>query len=104
MGWLTVARGSFAVLRGSLHCYHSSSDAWRSFCPQCGTQILFESNAFPDELDVTLGSLDDIDARAPRDHTRTATRVSWWKQLDDLPEYVEARGSVREQNLDKRDA
>jgi hypothetical protein len=91
VAWFTVARSGFSVLTGSLTCYRSSSAAWRSFCPRCGTQVLFESDAFPDELDVTLGSLDDPNAHPPRDHTRMATRVAWWSELDQLPTYADKR-------------
>jgi hypothetical protein len=91
VAWLTVARSNFSVLTGSLTCYRSSGEAWRSFCPRCGTQVLFESDKSPDELDVTLGSLDDANARPPRDHTRTATRVTWWGELDNLPEFADTR-------------
>lgn len=91
VAWLTVARGGFRVLAGNLTRYRSSDQAARSFCPRCGTQLLFEHDQHPDELDVTIGSLDDANACAPRDHTHTRARVVWWQQLASLPEYAQQR-------------
>jgi hypothetical protein len=50
---------------------------------------MFEHTDFPDEIDVTTGSLDDPELVPTRDHTRTSTRHRWIA-ADGLPEYAEA--------------
>jgi hypothetical protein len=91
VAWLTAARSDFSVIAGSLTCYRSSGTAWRSFCPRCGTQVLFESDAHPNELDVTIASLDAPGDRPPRDHTWCEARLPWLKVADELPAFEKAR-------------
>ncbi len=50
-----------------------------------------ELDDFPDEIDVTLCSLDNPEAVLPKDHTRTSSRLPWVKLADGLPSYRESR-------------
>lgn len=69
----------------------SSERADRGFCAECGTQILFQYDAEPDEIDVTICSLDDPDRVKPRDHIWTRSKPSWVTIGDDLPRYGKGR-------------
>ena len=89
--WFSVPRAQFRYVRGRPSIFHSSAQGSRSFCPQCGTQLTFESAAFAEEIDVTTCSLDDPNALPPKDHTRTSSKLAWLKLADGLPEYREGR-------------
>jgi hypothetical protein len=93
VAWFTVPRSAFRLVAGAPPRFASSDRATRTFCPRCGTSLTFESDAFPDEVDVTTASLDDPEAVPPRDHTRTATRLRWVRLADALPAYPDRRPS-----------
>ena len=87
VAWLTVASAGFTWTKGALAVYRSSEKAERLFCPRCGTQLGFRELAEPDQLDVTLASLDDPEAVRPSHHIWTASRIGWFDTADDLPRY-----------------
>ena len=90
VGWLSVSRSAL-VLTGEPVCFRSSAGATRSFCGRCGTSLLYESDAQPGEIDVTLSSLDDPNALPPKDHTETASKLGWDLICDGLPAYKHLR-------------
>lgn len=91
VAWFSVPRSMFKLVRGEPSRFKSSAKGTRSFCPHCGTQLTFEHEDYADEIDVTTCSLDDPDRLAPKDHTRTSSKLGWIKLADGLPEYREAR-------------
>jgi hypothetical protein len=92
VAWFTVPAGAFAVVAGAPASFASSEHATRTFCPRCGTPLTFRSSRSPDEIDVTIGSLDDPERVPPRDHTHASSRLSWVRLGDDLPSFSGARG------------
>jgi hypothetical protein len=54
---------SLLNLTGNLKRYESVADngnpVYRGFCPECGSSVTYGTAAFPDEVFVTAGSLDD---------------------------------------------
>lgn len=91
VAWFSVARGDFRIVRGQPSRFRSSSHASRTFCPRCGTALTFEDDGEPDEIDVTVCSLDEPALVAPRDHTWVRSRVAWVKLADGLPQHPQAR-------------
>jgi hypothetical protein len=91
VAWFSVRRSDFRLLSGAPVRFASTEKAVRSFCPRCGTQLTFEHGDFPDEIDVTTGSLDDPEAAPPHDHIHTSSKLGWVKLADSLPLYLEAR-------------
>ncbi len=91
VAWFSVRRSEFRFVSGRPVRFNSTDKGARSFCPRCGTQLTFEHGDFPDEIDVTTGSLDDPEAVPPRDHTRASSKLSWVRLSDGLPVYPEAR-------------
>jgi hypothetical protein len=89
--WFSVPRSQFRFVCGEPARFKSTTNATRSFCAHCGTQLTFEHADFPDEIDVTTCSLDDPNALPPEDHTYTASKLSWIKLADQLPEHREGR-------------
>lgn len=91
VAWFSVARAQFRFVQGSPARFRSSPHASRTFCPHCGTALTFEEDHAPDEVDVTVCSLDDPALVAPHDHTWIRSRLAWVKTADGLPEFPEAR-------------
>ncbi len=85
VAWFTVLQSNFRVTAGEPAVFRSSPRAVRRFCPTCGTQLTFEADATPDEVDITTASLDDPAAAPPRDHSYAASRVSWDRLDESLP-------------------
>ena len=40
--------------------YQSSSDVYRGFCGECGSSITWWSQSIPNDIDVMLGTIDDL--------------------------------------------
>jgi len=91
VAWFSVPRSGFRWVQGLPGRFQSSPKAVRSFCPRCGTQLTFEHDEAPHEIDVTTCSLDDPERLPPQDHTRTSSRLGWIVTADGLPEHREAR-------------
>ncbi|HET7672212.1 MAG TPA: GFA family protein [Burkholderiales bacterium] len=91
VAWFSVPRTQFRITRGSPARFRSTPKAVRSFCAECGTQIAFEHEDFPQEVDITTCSLDDASAAAPKSHIWTGSRPGWIRLADGLPEFRESR-------------
>jgi hypothetical protein len=83
--WITVPADRFAVTKGTLKTYRSSDHGERRFCAACGSQIVFRSNRRPDDIDVTVASLDDPDRHPPDRHIWTSSRIAWLHLDENLP-------------------
>lgn len=91
MAWVTVPRAKFRFLSGEPGIFRSSEHAVRTFCPRCGTPLTFASDRAPDEVDVTIASLDQPDLVHPKDHTWVSAKLAWVHVGDDLPTFPAAR-------------
>jgi hypothetical protein len=91
VAWASFPRTGFRLISGVPARFRSSPRARRSFCANCGTPLLFEHDDFPDELDVTLCSLDEPESIEPRDHTHARSKLRWVDQIAGLVYYPEAR-------------
>lgn len=90
VAWFSVTRADFAFVTGEPASFRSSDHGTRTFCPRCGTPLTFASARSLDEIDVTIGSLDEPARMPPHDHTQTATRLPW-VALGPLPAFPGAR-------------
>ena len=90
VAWFSVKLRDFAFTTGQPSTYRSSAKAQRSCCPACGTQLTFKLDV-EEEIDVTVGSLDDPEALPPQDHTYVASQLSWVHLDDGLPRHAQAR-------------
>jgi hypothetical protein len=82
--------------QGAPALYRSSPSVERSFCGRCGTQLAYQIDAYPDEIDLTTGSLDDPAALPPLDHTYTSQRLPWLNVSDTLPRFARTRAEGQE--------
>jgi hypothetical protein len=71
--------------------YSSSPGVERGFCAQCGTPLTYQKTRQPGEIDLTLGSVDQLDRVAPRDHVWMEDAPSWDRPMDGLPQYKRSR-------------
>ena len=90
VAWFSVPRAAL-VLKGEPTRFQSSARAVRSFCGLCGTSLLYESDAQPGEVDITLASLDQPNVVPPKDHTMAAGKLGWDLICDGLPSYARLR-------------
>jgi hypothetical protein len=91
VAWFSIPRTQFQFTSGEPTRFQSTRRGLRTFCSQCGTQLTFESSDYPHDIDVTICSLDDPESIRPKDNTWVASKVSWVKLEDNLPQY---RGSA----------
>ncbi|MEM8980129.1 MAG: GFA family protein [Pseudomonadota bacterium] len=67
--------------------YQSSETAQRGFCAICGSQMSFESTAWPGEIHLYAASLEQPEKYAPQLHCHVAEELSWLHIEDDLPRF-----------------
>ena len=91
VAWFTVQRSHFRIVRGEPNRFRSSSSATRGFCGRCGSQLTFASDDAPDEIDVTICTLDEPQALPPQDHTFVRSKLSWVALADGLPQHARTR-------------
>ena len=72
---------------GTQSFYHSSKIARRGFCPTCGTQMSFQSTAWPGEIHLYAVSLDEPDDYKPQLHCHHGEALAWLHVQDDLPRF-----------------
>lgn len=94
--WATVPRDAVEIDGAERLTWHrSSSRARRAFCGSCGTSLLFAADAFPHELDVSVGSLDEPDACPATCHIFVPEKVSWVALEPGLPRHTGDSSSPR---------
>ena len=100
VSWFTVGIGAFQLLSGLPAELHSSAQVTRTFCAACGTALTYRSDDAPQEVDVTICSLDQPEAMAPDDHTQASYRLPWNVICDGLPQYARSRAEgLRDMNV-----
>lgn len=96
--WLSVAAKDLAWTKGAPRTFRSSAIAERGFCADCGTPLTFRYLAQPDDIGLTVASLDDPNAVEPSAHTWAGTRLSWLKLDDGLPSYTSEPDEGEDEN------
>lgn len=82
--WVGVDAEHFRVTTGAdgLVRYASSHGAYRSFCGNCGSTLLFESERWPGEVHVALANIDSAIDRAPAKHAHAEDHALWIPLFD----------------------
>ena len=73
----------------------SSNFGDRSFCSQCGTQLLMKLDHQPETVDFSVATLDNPNAIAPGFHIFWSQRISWFEPADELPRHEKFRPGTR---------
>lgn len=68
---------------------HPTSDGrvQRMFCGQCGTQMSYQFDGWPEETHLYAGTIDDPSQFQPDAHFHYAEKLPWVQITDDLPKY-----------------
>jgi hypothetical protein len=87
VAWFSMDRQHFRFTAGEPARFKSTRRGTRTFCPNCGTQLTFETTDYPTEIDVTICSLDDPDSLRPKDQTWISSKVKWVHLDNRLPQH-----------------
>jgi hypothetical protein len=79
-----VKRADFAWTRGEPGSFRSSSLVERGFCRDCGTPLSVR-DVDGDEMDVSIGSLDEPARVQPTEQFGIESRLPWFADLHGLP-------------------
>ena len=100
MAWAAFRRGEFALTAGNSTSYESSPGVVRSFCGRCGTSLTLTDDRFPEEIYVSVASLDNVELLSPEFHIWRSQRISWLETSDVLPRYLRFRADgIEEEQL-----
>jgi hypothetical protein len=77
VAWATFPTARLRIVAGALAWLRSSAIGRRGFCGGCGASVIFENTHIPDEIDVTVATLDDPDRLAPDRHIWVPDKVAW---------------------------
>ncbi|MFQ6022593.1 MAG: GFA family protein [Acidiferrobacterales bacterium] len=91
VSWASFKSNEIKFTKDAPTRYTSSAKAVRSFCSKCGTPLTFQLIECPDEIDLTICSMDEPGDIVPRDHVWTQRRLPWIKLADGLPQYNQER-------------
>jgi hypothetical protein len=72
---------SAILIQGRLKTFHGKGDSSqpvdRSFCPECGSPIVFEAAVFPSSAFIYAGTLDDTSWLDPKVHVYCDSKERW---------------------------
>ena len=83
MAFATLGQQHLRFTRGTPAVFQSSTVAQRGFCKDCGTPLTFKFQG--EEINVTIGSLDQPAAVAPTAQYGVESAIAWCATLNDLP-------------------
>jgi hypothetical protein len=86
-----VHRDKFKYLSGEadLTVYASSGNHNRVFCGVCGSNILVELSDFPDELYLSMSTIEGDPERPEGYHIFVGSKAPWHEITDDLKKFDE---------------
>lgn len=87
--WAVVQRDRLEWTKGEPAVYRSSAHAERGYCASCGGQLTFRSDKRPDDIDLSIGTLDDPATFPPQYHIWTSSKIPWLRLDEHLPAYEE---------------
>jgi len=73
--WASVGREDIAFIQGTPARYDSSPGVTRLFCGRCGSPLVFDM-AREEDVDVTIGTLDNPDSLVPTHHIWTQSALA----------------------------
>ncbi len=87
--YAAARRAGFRITSGAerVRTYRSSPVASRTFCGDCGSNLQFLHDSFPDTVWFTLGTLDDDPGARPQAHIFVRSRAPWHAITDQLPQH-----------------
>ena len=90
--FVTVAAADLSVT-GDVAGYRASDFATRSFCPHCGSTLFWRRDG-ADDVDIFIGTVDDLSAAPPPAHHLWAeNHPAWLPQVPGIPVLPQGRPS-----------
>ena len=89
VAWGTFRVASFEIVKGDPVPHRSSKHVERRFCGRCGTALTYLHDKRPEQIDVTLATLDDAKALRPLAHIWVSHKLPWLVLGDGLPQHPE---------------
>jgi hypothetical protein len=83
--WVTVPLSAFKWLAGSPTTYDSGPTCVRYFCGICGANLALFTRNSPEEIDVTIATLDHPEQAAASRHIWIESRLPWLRLDEHLP-------------------
>ena len=77
VSWVVIPITKFEYLGAEPKILKSSLKATRHFCQECGTPLAYIQEKRPDEIAVTVCSLDDPEKYVPTVDLFTDTKLAW---------------------------
>lgn len=87
VAWMGFPEHSI-IWTGTRKFRRSSEIARRGFCPDCGTQMSFESTRWRGEIHLYAASLDNPNDYVPELHCHYDEKLPWLHMEDSLPKYL----------------
>ena len=86
--WFTVPKAAVRFTRSTPAFYVSSPGVRRGFCAVCGSQLFYENEKSPAEIDLYAASLSDPTVVTPTRHVFVREQLPWFEVHDTLPRYA----------------
>ena len=77
VAWITVIESAYVLEQGTPKRYRTETEAWRTFCEDCGTSLIYTADRRPGEIDITTGSLDRPEEFPPSRDVFPEEKLSW---------------------------
>jgi hypothetical protein len=77
VAWVIVKSSDFEWQTSKPHRYKTDTGAFRTFCDSCGTSLTYETERRPDEIDITVGSLDHPENFPPTKDVYPDEKLPW---------------------------
>jgi len=78
-------------ITGDVRSYETTADSGntveRAFCPSCGGRLFGRSSGYPENISITVCSLDDPASIEPEIAIFTESAPSWDRPREDLPNF-----------------
>jgi hypothetical protein len=89
--WAVFDEGNLTFVDGTPREFESRPGAMRSFCNKCGSPLTFRDAQYPDEVDITVATLDTPEVVVPQDHVWSDRKIPWLRIDDGLPAFGKSR-------------
>ncbi|OGG43936.1 MAG: hypothetical protein A3F84_18945 [Candidatus Handelsmanbacteria bacterium RIFCSPLOWO2_12_FULL_64_10] len=77
VAWVTFTTDRFSFVKGSPARFRTDTEAWRTFCRDCGSSLTYESDDRPGEIDAVTASLDRPEDFPPNRRVFEEERLPW---------------------------
>jgi hypothetical protein len=88
VAWATFRYSAFEVTQGRLCEAATSPGVARGHCVVCGSSLTYRNTLRPDEIDITVATLDEPLRVQPTAHIWVQDKLPWVHIDDGLPQYA----------------